>query len=516
MAPVRGAATRQDSSGAAAAAGNTLDGPVLPELLLGRRGTPAVTSPGVCGGGAAAGRRRHRRWFTDIEDDIPELHLPGLRSSVSAAGALGVPRAARSGAGEELGPAAAAGIDSFLDLGFDSSSVGSELEEERALDEEAEGWELRLQSVRQRLQHLWRSQRAEEDEARERAAERAAQRPPGAPQLGSPARVAVLGSPTEDQPLGGSRGGRAQGRRPRGPGDAFQGMSLDQVLRSRRAREEPVQEDNGAAEGGDAAVEWEQDGGASGGERGAARGRRAEAAAAQGLADAFGGLSLGQLLPPRAEERGPNEGMPAETTSVQAAIRFGRRRTEEPEGVQGVGGGRGGGSGRGGDGGAFWVDVPADVAPAVEPPPLARTRHGTIVRGGRRQVLGAGSRGQMGLPQRAPDVARLMRQRGQGGSPGGREVGGGGAEALRLLERFAFSPKAFKEMAGKIGHARQGSVCSDDYECAVCLGAFAPNQVLRRYSGCGHCFHERCITAWLVRGDARCPMCRWCPFKQSW
>lgn len=505
LAPVRHGGTRRDSSGAAAA-GNTLDGPVLPEVLHGRRGAPAVSSRGACGGGAAGGRR-HRRWFTDIDADIPELHLPELRSGVSASGALGALRS-QSGAGEDLGRAAAARIDTLLNLGHESSSAGSELEQERVVDEEAERWDLRLQSVRQRLQHLRQSQHAEDEQARERAAPRR----PGEPQLGTPARVAVLGSPADEQT---STGARAQGRRPRGPGDAFQGMSLDQVLRSRQVLEEPAQELGGAADSGDAEVEGEGGERASGGELGAARGRRAEAAAAaQGLADAFGGLSLGQLLPPRAEERGPNRGTPTAGSPVQAAARFGRRRMEERGGAQGVGGGRGGGRGRRGDSGAFWVDVTEDATP--EPPPLARTRHGTIVRGGRRQVLGAGSRGQMGLPQRAPDLARLMRQRGRGGSPGAREGGGSGAEALRLLERFAFSPKAFKAMAAKTGRARQDSMCSDDYECAVCLSAFAPNQVLRRYSGCGHCFHERCITEWLVRGDARCPMCRWCPFKQSW
>lgn len=512
--PRQPAPLRDAGLGAAAqaGAGNILDGPILPDLPHGRSGVAAATAPGECCAGGGGCGRRHRRWFTGGMDDIAELHLPGLRSSLSASGALGPLRAARSGVSGERGAAWAAGgmgfpLDADMDPATSSSSIASEQEEE--CEEGEEVWERRLQSVRQRLQHLRRSQRAS---GREREREREDQWRPGEPQLGTPARVAVLGGLAEEQPPSGGTAARAQGRRPRGPGDAFQGMSLDQVLQSGRAREAAAVEGGNTAGRRDAMADQE---GPGGGEWEVVAGRRTEAAAAQRLADAFGGLSLGQLLPPRTEEAAGRSSV--EASPAREPVRHGRRRAEEAGAARrAVGGGDGIGRGSG-SGGAFWVDVTADAGVAAEPPPLARTRNGTIVRGGRRQVLGAGARSQMGLPQRTPDVARLMRQRGRVGSPSSRDGrGGGGAEALRLLERFAFSPKAFKEMAGRIGRERQGSVSSDDYECAVCLSAFAPNQILRRYSGCGHCFHERCITAWLVRGDARCPMCRWCPIKQGW
>lgn len=481
--------------------------PDLPSLLAPRRRhMPASTAPGEIGSGSML---RHRRWFAGEGQDVSELCLPGLRSSLSAAG-VAEPWGSGGGAVRgDRGNAAEDAVAEWMAAGGDTASTSTEGPGGFGADDMR--WERRLESVRQRLQHVRRSFRAQEVEGGRRDARR-----PGEAELGTPARVAVLGSAADEDTATQGGAARSVGRRPRGPGDAFQGMSLDQVLRSGHTREEaePVEEEEGGAA---AAAGGSRDGGAGGDEEQRDAVQVVGREPADGGLDAFGGLSLGQLLPPR---RGPRAegagGEPASRrdargehgaggeTPLRPAVRYGRRRAAEP--AEGR---------RAGVGGSFWVDVAEATVP--EPPPLARSRRGTIVRGGQRQVLGAGPRHQAGVPQRAPELPRLMQTRGRGGPRGSRDgTGAGGAEALRLLERFAFSPMAFKEMAGRVGPARQGSVSSDDFECAVCLGAFTSDQVLRRYGGCGHCFHERCITAWLVRGDARCPMCRWCPFKQSW
>lgn len=45
-------------------------------------------------------------------------------------------------------------------------------------------------------------------------------------------------------------------------------------------------------------------------------------------------------------------------------------------------------------------------------------------------------------------------------------------------------------------------------ECAVCLGRFEPNEVLRLLPKCKHAFHVECVDIWLD-GHSTCPLCRY-------
>lgn len=46
-----------------------------------------------------------------------------------------------------------------------------------------------------------------------------------------------------------------------------------------------------------------------------------------------------------------------------------------------------------------------------------------------------------------------------------------------------------------------------DAMCAVCLGEYKEEELLRMLPQCGHNFHANCIDAWLQR-HATCPVCR--------
>ncbi|KAK9814168.1 hypothetical protein WJX72_001557 [[Myrmecia] bisecta] len=95
-------------------------------------------------------------------------------------------------------------------------------------------------------------------------------------------------------------------------------------------------------------------------------------------------------------------------------------------------------------------------------------------------------------------------------APGRRKSAGQGRAAIALLEKFTYSEATFA--ARRRRPSAQGS---EHPECSICLDAFNHQQQLRGFSGCGHCFHERCISEWFSTGDTRCPNCRWDPMTNS-
>ena len=44
--------------------------------------------------------------------------------------------------------------------------------------------------------------------------------------------------------------------------------------------------------------------------------------------------------------------------------------------------------------------------------------------------------------------------------------------------------------------------------CPICLADFRSNQKIVRLRGCSHDFHKNCITQWLTREKASCPVCK--------
>ncbi|KAK1620841.1 hypothetical protein QYE76_026358 [Lolium multiflorum] len=69
--------------------------------------------------------------------------------------------------------------------------------------------------------------------------------------------------------------------------------------------------------------------------------------------------------------------------------------------------------------------------------------------------------------------------------------------AIRALPAFRYS-KTVKD---------DSNTGSDTSECAVCLGEFQEEEMVRLLPSCLHVFHADCIDTWL-QGNANCPLCR--------
>ncbi|KAL6199427.1 hypothetical protein ACLB2K_029211 [Fragaria x ananassa] len=46
-----------------------------------------------------------------------------------------------------------------------------------------------------------------------------------------------------------------------------------------------------------------------------------------------------------------------------------------------------------------------------------------------------------------------------------------------------------------------------ELECAICISAFSPEEILRLLPNCNHAFHLQCIDVWLASHQT-CPICR--------
>ncbi|ODQ51596.1 hypothetical protein SAICODRAFT_31231 [Saitoella complicata NRRL Y-17804] len=62
--------------------------------------------------------------------------------------------------------------------------------------------------------------------------------------------------------------------------------------------------------------------------------------------------------------------------------------------------------------------------------------------------------------------------------------------------------------AGGICVIGDDAIVADGDRCLVCLSDFAPNEVCRKLTKCGHLFHKECIDQWLTTGRNSCPLCR--------
>jgi len=53
------------------------------------------------------------------------------------------------------------------------------------------------------------------------------------------------------------------------------------------------------------------------------------------------------------------------------------------------------------------------------------------------------------------------------------------------------------------------TICETRKECPICLDPYTPGEkmAITITNGCGHAFHDECITLWLLQHD-HCPLCR--------
>jgi hypothetical protein len=331
----------------------------------------------------------------------------------------------------------------------------------------------------------------------------------------------------------------SEGRRPMGPGDAFSGMTLEDLMV--QGRQEQLRKgarrgrsgcagDNSAFLGSPDLLHWDK-----AGEGSFSRPLHDAASRQLGEGDSaspFGGLSVAAVLKTVEgdERRHRDHGVPLDTLA-EALRREGTRLARHADSIwggslaevlaSGVTARRAAAqSQHTGEAARQHTQRPApEQLPAFQGLPqrvrssrelqgagsgISASRAGMPSRG-RRRRLAAARPSETPLhmarqPQRPPARADLLQP------PSGRAV-------LWLLEQVVYTGTVFAMQAGRTsGHGED----VEDQECSVCLDCFKQKQLLRRYPGCGHCFHERCIEAWLTRGDARCPLCRWDPVKEAW
>ena len=328
----------------------------------------------------------------------------------------------------------------------------------------------------------------------------------------------------------------AAGRRARGPGDVFAGLSLEEVLaqgrRCDRGRGGSFGARCAAGDGragacGHDPLQWtDQHGGCASGSL-----DHCSVAQRRSPADApFGGMSLAEVLQtPAAPDAGSTDevgtlaALPtrararrrsvahddwggsslAEVLATSAAARRAAEDAQQsgplPE-TSGLGARARSASVQGPQGRRrpaerpaerpVWRDDATESSSTTTEPALTRSRSQAPPR--RRRA--PASQHVARQPSRAPTLADLMQPLTS-------------REVLMMLDRFVFGAPSAPAQVGGGGGA---------HECSVCLDEFHAKQIVRRYPGCGHCYHEQCIDAWLARGDARCPLCRWDPVKAGW
>lgn len=93
------------------------------------------------------------------------------------------------------------------------------------------------------------------------------------------------------------------------------------------------------------------------------------------------------------------------------------------------------------------------------------------------------------------------------GAPAAARLQGVDPSVIESFPSFSFKEGENLPEDGGLGALLDAEEGGRSRECAVCLGEYAPGEVIKKLPSCGHLFHAECIVVWLA-AKVTCPICR--------